>query len=110
MRWPWLWPWHNNPGAQMTELRCLLTEVRRVLDNFIQWEEGIMEQFDALVAEVGEIRTVRESVEAVVDGLLAKLETVKDSPTPEQLAALTADLRSSRDALAAAVVKGTPAA
>lgn len=64
--------------------------------------------FEELKAAVAELKTVEEGVIATLDALAARVDAlVAAGGTPEEFAALTADIRAQREALAAAVVKNT---
>jgi hypothetical protein len=64
-------------------------------------------EFDALTAQVAASTSVEASAVALIQGIAAQLA---GNPTPAQVTALTAELQSSADALAAAVTANTPAA
>lgn len=64
-------------------------------------------EFDALVAQVTENTTVEASAVTLIQGIAAQLA---GNPTPAQVDALAAELKTSSDALAAAVAANTPAA
>lgn len=63
-------------------------------------------EFDALVAEVTETQTVEASAVALIQGIATQLQ---GNPTPQQVADLSSKLKSSADALAAAITANTPA-
>jgi hypothetical protein len=65
-----------------------------------------MPELTALTAEVSRNTAVDASAVALLQGLAAKIETLKTNPVALQ--ALADELRSSSDALAAAVVAHTP--
>lgn len=69
-------------------------------------EKRIMAKFDALEAEVARNRSVDESALLLIQGIVAKLEEAAGDPA--KIAALTAELAASSDALAAAVAANTP--
>ena len=64
-------------------------------------------EFDALVAQVTANTDVEASAVALIQGIAAQLA---NNPTPAQVAALSTQLKSSADALAAAITANTPAA
>lgn len=63
-------------------------------------------EFDALVAQVAENTTVEGSAVLLIQQLAGLLAA---NPTPEQVSALSVQLKSSADALAAAITANTPA-
>lgn len=65
-------------------------------------------ELDALTAEVTRNTEVDQSAIALITGLAAKIETLKNDPVALQ--ALADSMRGSTDQLAAAVVANTPAA
>jgi hypothetical protein len=64
-------------------------------------------EFDALVAQVTANTTVEGSAITLIQGLAAQLAA---NPTPAQVSALSSQLKTSADALAAAITANTPAA
>lgn len=61
-----------------------------------------------LETTVGELETVVDSAVALMDGFLAEVEAHKDDPAAVQ--AVVDRFRASKDKLAAAVARNTPAA
>jgi hypothetical protein len=68
----------------------------------------IMSSIDDLTAQVAASTTVEASAVTLIQGLAARLAAAGTDPT--KLAALGASLKTSADALAAAVTANTPAA
>lgn len=64
-------------------------------------------EFDALVAQVTANTTVEGSAATLIAAIAAQLAA---NPTPAQVSALASQLKTSGDALAAAVAANTPAA
>ena len=64
-----------------------------------------MAKLEDLESEVAELKTVADSAVALIEGLADKLEEAQDDP--EQIAEIITDLRSSKEALAAAVAANT---
>jgi len=64
-------------------------------------------EFDALSAQVAENTSEEASAGQLIQNIAAQLA---NNPTPEQVKALAATLKTSGDALAALVVANTPAA
>lgn len=72
-----------------------------------------MADFNELETEVSRNRSVDESAAALINGFQARLDeaiAANDAGDNSKLTALSSDLRSSSDALAAAVAANTPAA
>ena len=65
-------------------------------------------ELDDLTAEVAAVKTAEGSAIVLVQGLVAKIGAAANDPAA--IAALTADLKTSTDALAAAITANTPAA
>ena len=64
-------------------------------------------EFDALVAQVTANTTVEGSAVVLINSIAAQLAA---NPTPAQVSALSAQLKTSADALAAAITANTPSA
>jgi len=82
-----------------------LTLIVEQLRNIIHQETRIMASLDALTAQVAESKAVEQSALLLIQGIADKLEEA--GTDPEKLAALTAELKESSDALAAAVIANT---
>lgn len=67
-----------------------------------------MAALDDLTAQVAANRTVIDSALALINGIAARITAAGTDPA--KLSALTSDLKSEDDALAAAVTANTPAA
>lgn len=65
------------------------------------------QELDDLTAEVAAATTINQSALTLIQGLAAQIAAAGTDPA--KLAALTASLRSSEDALSAAVTANTPA-
>ncbi len=72
------------------------------------------QSLDALTQEVADVKTVAASALALINGFQARLDAALTAAAAGDdsaaLIALTADLKTSADALAAAVTAGTPGA
>ena len=90
---------HADPG-----LLGLLARICTLLEKY---GEKIMAHLDEITAEVDGIATVGQSVLTLVERLADEIEHHKDDPAA--LADLSTRLRTTKDALAAAVVAHTPA-
>ena len=60
-------------------------------------------------AAVADIDSVKDSVVAFVDGVIAKLQAIADAPTQDDLNAVITSLQADKAAIAAAVASGTAA-
>lgn len=80
------------------------------LDTIIATQRIIMAALDTLKTEVAETTTVMASAVALLQGLKAKLDEAIASGDPAALAALSAELDTNTNALAAAITANTPAA
>jgi hypothetical protein len=72
-----------------------------------------MADFTEAKADVSALKSVVPSVVALLDGVAAQVDAAvaaNDAGDNTQLASLSADIKAQADALAAAVVKNTPAA
>jgi ABC-type transporter Mla subunit MlaD len=98
-----LWPpqHHYHFGPSTAEIEAA---VRGVLGPQM---EKLMADFSELKAEVARNNSVVQSAVTLLQGLVTQLEDAKDDP--EEIAAITSELKSQTDALAAAVATGTPA-
>jgi hypothetical protein len=64
-------------------------------------------EFDSLTAQIADNESAEDSAATLIAAIAAKLAA---NPTPAQVSALAAELKTHADALAAAVVANTPAA
>ena len=67
--------------------------------------------FSELEAQVGRIKQVRPSIVAIIEGIADRVQAAVDADNAgdnTKLAALSTDLRTEADALAAAAMAGTP--
>ena len=79
--------------------------LRKFLQFLIFGRSDLMSKFDVLTEEVAALTDVVASAVAVIDNLATQIEDAKDDP--EEIAAIVADLRAQKDALAAAVAANT---
>jgi len=100
------WPWDLSPVLE--RLNRMEVRLAAELLNLRKGVEKMSAQLDALTAEVTRNTTVDESAITLLQGLAAQIEAMKTDPAALQ--GLADSLRSSSDALAAAVVANTPAA
>ena len=82
-------------------------EIMRKLRRIKKWMKTMTQQLQALTDEVTGLKTVATSASALLAGLAAKIESMKDDPAALQQ--LANDLRSTKEELAAAVAANTPA-
>lgn len=91
-----------------------LSGVNHRLDNIVTLikEQGfkIMAELDTLTAQVKANTDAEGSAIVLINGFTARLDAAIAAGNPAALTQLSADLKSSSDALAAAVVANTPAA
>jgi len=85
-----------------------LSVIEQKLDTLIELEKKEMAAIDDLTAQVQQNTTVEGSAVTLIQGIAAQLAAAGQDPV--KLAALQAQLKSSADALAAAVAANTPAA
>jgi hypothetical protein len=93
---------HQDP-----EISTVLQQMSQKLDSIQTKETHIMAALDALTAQVAANTTVEGSALTLIQGLAAQLAAAGSNPTA--LAALQTQLKTSADALAAAVAANTPA-
>jgi hypothetical protein len=93
---------HHHDGASDDELRA-------VHSTLVEVKEAIMGELDTLKTEVSETKTVMASAAALLSGLKAKLDEAIASGDPAALQALSDELNTETNALAAAVAANTPA-
>jgi hypothetical protein len=84
----------------------LLEYIAAGVSNLQKGQVMASKEMDALQAEVERNTTVDESVKALVTGLAARIEELKNEPT--KLQALADQLKASNDSVAAAVAANTP--
>lgn len=86
---------------------AVLSKLTQVLERI----DTMSPQFQALVDQVAANTSVTNSAIALLQGLNARLDELAQSgASPEEIAAVSADLRASTESLAAAIVENTPAA
>ncbi len=90
------------------EDRARLDTIIRLLTQLVGKENEMGEALNALVAQVEAQTTVELSAIALIQGLADELK--KAGTDPVAIADLTAKLKNSADALAAAITANTPAA
>ncbi len=96
---------HSDPDPQTINL---LQQILQKLNSIQTEENKIMAVLDDLTAQVAQNTTVEGSALTLIQGLAAQLAAAGSNPTA--LAALQTQLKTSADALAAAVAANTPAA
>jgi hypothetical protein len=84
-------------------------EVKKLLHQIIQKLTKMGQELDDLKAAVAKNTEVEQSAVTLITGLKEKLDAAIASGDPAQLTALSTELGSSSDALAAAVTANTPA-
>jgi hypothetical protein len=90
-----------------TQFEAIIFRMDRITQLLIQGEKKMSAEFDALTAQVAASTTVETSAVTLIQGIAARLV---GNPSPAQVSALAASLKSSADALAAAVAANTDAA
>jgi hypothetical protein len=85
-----------------------LDHVVRLLNQLLNKETAMSAELDALTAEVANATTVEQSAIALIQGLAAKIESMKTDPVALQ--GLADSLKNSDAALAAAVQANSAAA
>lgn len=93
-----------------TETSSLLHQILEKLNSIQTEETKIMAVLDDLTAQVAANTTVEGSALTLIQGLAAKLAAAIAAGNPAALTALQTQLKTSADALAAAVAQNTPAA
>lgn len=92
----------------------LSTQIHRVFgalyNRINELETNMSAEFDALVAEVAEVKTVEQSAVVLIQGLADAIAAAVANDDRAALADLAAQLKTSTDALAASVTANTPAA
>lgn len=91
-------------------LRFLIEELftqKNLLRQILQKEKDMAADLTALTAQVAENTSAEASAITLLNGLSAQLASIATDPVA--VAALAAELKSSGDALAAAIVANTPA-
>jgi len=86
-----------------------ISEIKKLNDNLNRIGVMIMSALENLGAEVAESKAVTESAIILLAGLKAKLDEAIASGNMSQVQALSDELSTSTDALAAAVSANTPA-
>ena len=69
-----------------------------------------MQEFESLQTAVAAETEVSQAAVTLINGLAAKLDALKDTPTPDAVQALVDELNTDKAALAAAVAANTPVA
>ncbi len=82
--------------------------IERKLDRILFLLEEEMADLTSLIAQVAENTTVEASAITLINGLAVQIAAAGTDPT--KLAALQTQLKTSSDALAAAITANTPAA
>lgn len=86
-----------------------LENIEAILKSILFKEEQMAGELDALKVDVQESVDVQQSAIVLLNGLKAALDAAIASGDPAALTALSAQLDSTKDALAAAIVANTPA-
>ncbi len=92
----------------LTTITQQLDRIERKLDQLLSQESTTMAAIDDLTTQVTNTDTTEQSALVLINGIAARLAAAGTDPA--KLAALTTDLKTNSDALAAAVVANTPAA
>lgn len=91
-------------------LRQQFEEVRVILSRIEEILKKMPKELDDLTAQVAENTNVEQSALILIQGLAQKLQDAINAGNPAALTALQTQLKTSSDALAAAVAANTPAA
>lgn len=83
-------------------------QTHTILNRIEQMETHIMDAIDTLTEQVAANKTVVDSALVLINGIADRIKSA--GVDPAKLAALTSDLKSEDDALAAAVAANTPGA
>lgn len=95
-------------GAKLDKITNMLSALVQGLGRIEQQEIIVMADLKSLSAQVKANTDVEASAVVLIQGIAAQLEAAKNDPVALQ--ALSDSLKSSADALAAAVTANTPAA
>jgi hypothetical protein len=98
------------PAEMSVGIQDRLDKLLGFLQENMKQEEEIMQEFEDLKAAVAAETEVTQAAVTLIDGLAAKLDALKDAPTPEAVQALVNELNADKAVLAAAVAANTPAA
>lgn len=93
---------HINVNINFPQGDKILEQLSLIIKN----QQTIMQELEDLKAAVAEEDTVIDSVLTLVSGMADQIAALK--PNAADIAALAADIRSKKDALAAAVTANTP--
>lgn len=96
---------HNDETGSLDQK---LNKIIQALQRLGAQEQIVMQELDDLTAQVKATDDAEQSALVLINGIAARLAAAGTDPA--KLAALTSDLKSNSDALAAAVVANTPAA
>lgn len=97
---------HMEGHLQRTE--SVLVRVVSLLESILALEKKMAGELDALTTQVSANTDAEQSAIVLLKGLKEKLDAAGTDPV--KLAALSTALKTSQDALAAAIVENTPAA
>lgn len=95
-------------GSDMSQVNARLDSIVSLINGLSGKVSTMSAELDTLTAEVARNTTVDASAITLLNGLAAQIATLKNDPVALQ--ALADSMKSSSDALAAAVVANTPAA
>jgi hypothetical protein len=95
-------------GPVLTRLDQIQSTQQQILALLGQVEEGIMADLKALQDQVQQTTTVEQSAVTLIQGLATQLAA--NATDPAAIAQLAQQLKTSSDALAAAITANTPAA
>lgn len=103
-----VWLHHEPPPPDpvLAEILAKVSALQPQLAGLTTMGEHLMTVSEDLAAEVDQVETVEGSAAALLDRIFALLS---EGATKEQVDAQITELRASRDALVAAVVRNTPA-
>lgn len=99
----------DDPESVLLAIVNKLSRIEKKLDvvtiNLEDMEIQMAQELDALIAQVTANTSAENSAITLIKDIAARLA---NNPTPAQIATLSAQLKSSADALGAAVVANTP--
>ncbi len=110
MAWVWPWNWSDDLqiiAAQLDDIRARLARIETATNKLTKQGVEIMADLSGLTAQVKANTDVEASAITLLNGLAAQLAAAATDPAKVQ--DLANQLKTSADALAAAIVANTPA-
>lgn len=100
--------WWHRIEEKLDRIELVVNAINAVLPTLVKGQTQMAGELDALTTQVAANTTVEQSAVTLIQGIAAQLAAAGTDPA--KLAALSASLKTSADALAAAVTANTPAA